>query len=69
MRNASRETATGLRLAELPQANDFDGMRAMFHASCACIPHESYTSNDVPAALSSNREHPAQDLLGPRPPG
>ena len=40
----SGEEANRLRLYRLLQANDFEGMRALFHAFFAIIPHEWYTN-------------------------
>ena len=45
--NASRRTANSIRLEELIRANDFEGMRALFHAFYASIPYEWYTNNDI----------------------
>ena len=45
--NASRRTANSIRLEELIRTNDFEGMRALFHAFFASIPHEWYTNNDI----------------------
>ena len=47
VRNTSRRTANSIRLEELLQANDFEGMRALFHAFFASIPYEWYTGNDI----------------------
>ena len=47
VRNTSRRTANSIRLEELLQANDFEGMRALFHAFFASIPYEWYTNNDI----------------------
>ena len=47
VRNVSRQTANSIRLEELLLANDFEGMRALFHAFYASIPHQWYTSNDI----------------------
>ena len=43
----SGEEANRLRLYRLLQANDFEGMRALFHAFFASIPYEWYTNNDI----------------------
>ena len=43
----SGEEANRLRLYRLLRANDFEGMRALFHAFYASIPHEWYTNNDI----------------------
>ena len=47
VRNTSRQTANSIRLEELLQADDFEGMRALFHAFFASIPYEWYTGNDI----------------------
>ena len=47
VRNTSRRTANSIRLEELLQASDFEGMRALFHAFFASIPYEWYTGNDI----------------------
>ena len=47
VRNTSRQTANSIRLEKLLQANDFEGMRALFHAFFASIPYEWYTGNDI----------------------
>ena len=46
-RSDSGEEANRLRLYRLLQANDFEGMRALFQAFFASIPHEWYTNNDI----------------------
>ena len=43
----SGEEANRLRLYRLLRANDFEGMRALFHAFFASIPYEWYTNNDI----------------------
>ena len=47
VRDASRRTTNSVRLAELLESNDFDGMKALFHAFFASIPYEWYTNNDI----------------------
>ena len=47
VRAGSRQTENHVRLYRLLQANDFEGMRALFHAFFASIPYEWYTSNDI----------------------
>ena len=47
VRNTSRQTTNSIRLEELLRANDFEGMRALFHAFFASIPFEWYTNNDI----------------------
>ena len=41
------QTTKSLRLVNLLKANDFDGLRGLFHAFYASIPHEWYTNNDI----------------------
>ena len=47
VRDGSRQEANSGRLYELLLANDFDGLKALFHAFYASIPHEWYTNNDI----------------------
>ena len=47
VRDASRRTTNSIRLVELLESNDFDGMKALFHAFFASIPYEWYTNNDI----------------------
>ena len=47
VRDESGEEANRLRLYRLLEANDFEGMRALFHAFFASIPYEWYTDNDI----------------------
>ena len=47
VRKGSRQTENRIRLYRLLQANDFAGMRALFHAFFASIPYEWYTHNDI----------------------
>ena len=47
VRDGSRRTENSIRLYRLLQANDFEGMRALFHAFFASIPFEWYTNNDI----------------------
>ena len=47
VRNPSRQMANSVRLYRLLEANDFEGMRTLFHAFFASIPYEWYTNNDV----------------------
>ena len=47
VRDRSRQTANSVRLLELLQANDFEGLEALFHSFYASIPHEWYTNNDI----------------------
>ena len=43
----SGEEANRLRLYRLLRADDFEGMRALFHAFFVSIPYDWYTSNDI----------------------
>ena len=45
--DGSRQEANSVRLHDLLRANDFDGLRALFHAFYASIPYEWYTNNDI----------------------
>ena len=47
VRDASRQTANSIRLYRLLEANDFAGMKELFHAFYASIPYEWYTNNDI----------------------
>ena len=47
VRDASRQTANSIRLYRLLEANDFAGMKELFHAFFASIPYEWYTNNDI----------------------
>ena len=47
VRDGSRQTENRIRLYRLLRANDFEGMRALFHAFFASIPYEWYTHNDI----------------------
>ena len=47
VRDGSRQIENRIRLYRLLQANDFEGMRALFHAFFSSIPHEWYTNNDI----------------------
>ena len=47
VRNPSRQEANSIRLYDLLEANDFDGLRTLFHAFYASIPYEWYTGNDI----------------------
>ena len=47
VRNPSRQEVNSNRLYDLLQANDFTGLRALFHAFYASIPYEWYTNNDI----------------------
>ena len=47
VRDSARQTANGIRLYRLLEANDFEGMKELFHAFYASIPYEWYTNNDI----------------------
>ena len=42
-----RQGANSIRLHELLSANDWDGLKELFHAFYASIPHQWYTNNDI----------------------
>ena len=45
--DSTRQTANSLRLYELLRANDFTGLKTLFHTFFASIPHHWYTNNDI----------------------
>ena len=45
--DSTRQMANSLRLHELLEANDFEGLKTLFHAFYASIPYQWYTKNDV----------------------
>ena len=45
--DSSRETENRVRLYRLLEAHDVEGLRDLFHAFFAGIPHEWYTNNDI----------------------
>ncbi len=45
--DASRRVSNSAKLYNLLLANDFDGLRTLFHAFFASIPHQWYTNNDI----------------------
>ena len=47
VRDTSRQKANSGRLYDLLEANDFDGLEALFHLFYASIPYEWYTNNDI----------------------
>ena len=47
VRDTSRREANSGRLYDLLEANDFDGLKALFHSFYASIPYEWYTNNDI----------------------
>ena len=47
VQDASRQTANSARLYRLLEANDFTGLRTLFHSFFASIPYEWYTNNEI----------------------
>ena len=47
VKDSTRQTANSGRLYDLLEANDFDGLKTLFHAFFASIPYEWYTNNDI----------------------
>ena len=47
VKNPSRQMANSVQLYRLLEANDFEGLKTLFHAFFASIPYEWYTNNDV----------------------
>ncbi len=47
VQDATQQMANSIRLYRLLEANDFDGMKELFHAFFASIPYEWYTNNDI----------------------
>ena len=47
MQNTVQQTANSLRLARLLAAHDCAGLKEVFHAFFASIPHQWYTNNDI----------------------
>ena len=45
--DASRRAAHSIQLYDLLEANDFAGLKTLFHAFFASIPYEWYTNNDI----------------------
>ena len=45
--DSSRRSAHSARLYDLLEADDVEGMRDLFHAFYASIPHQWYTNNDI----------------------
>ena len=43
----THQMANSIRLHELLEANDFAGLKTLFHAFYASIPHQWYTNNDI----------------------
>ena len=47
VKDATRQMKNSVRLYRLLEANDFAGLRELFHAFYANIPYEWYTNNDI----------------------
>ena len=47
VQDATQQTTNSIRLFRLLEAQDFAGMKALFHAFCASIPYEWYTNSDI----------------------
>ena len=47
VKDATRQMANTVRLYRLLEANDFTGLKTLFHAFFASIPYEWYTNNDI----------------------
>ena len=47
VQDTAQQTANSIRLFRLLEAHDFAGMKDLFHAFFASIPHEWYTNNDI----------------------
>ncbi len=47
VRDGTRQMANSVRLYRLLEADDLEGLRELFHAFYASIPHEWYTNNDI----------------------
>ena len=47
VRDATQQMANSVRLSRLLAANDFAGLKTLFHAFFASIPYEWYTNNDI----------------------
>ena len=45
--DSTRQTANSIRLHQLLKANDFAGLKTLFHAFYASIPHQWYSNNDI----------------------
>ena len=45
--DGARQTENSVRLFRLLEADDMDGMRDLFHAFYASIPHQWFTNNDI----------------------
>ena len=47
VKDPSGQMANSVQLYRLLEANDFEGLKALFHAFFASIPYEWYTNNDI----------------------
>ena len=47
VKDSTRQRANSTRLYRLLEANDFTGLKTLFHAFFASIPYEWYTNNDI----------------------
>ena len=47
VKDSTRQMANTVRLYRLLEANDFEGLKTLFHAFFASIPYEWYTNNDI----------------------
>ena len=47
VKDATRQTANSVRLYELLEKNDFEGLEGLFQAFFSSIPYEWYTNNDI----------------------
>ena len=47
VRDSTRQMANSVRLYRLLEANDFAGLKTLFHAFFASIPYEWYSNNDI----------------------
>ena len=47
VKDSTRQMANSIRLYRLLEANDFAGLKTLFHAFFASIPYEWYTNNDI----------------------
>ncbi len=47
VKDPSRQMANSVQLYRLLEANDFEGLKTLFHAFFASIPYEWYTNNDI----------------------
>ncbi len=47
VKNPSRQMANSVQLYRLLEANDFEGLKTLFHTFFTSIPYEWYTNNDI----------------------